>query len=151
GAYLVVIGQATGGVMIAASILTSRALAPIETVIANWRGFLAARQSAARLRTVLGSLPTCSGRMQLPLPCKNLSVKDVWIAAPGQQKPIVQNVSFALESGAGLGVIGPSASGKSTLVRALVNVWLPLRGTIRLDGAALDQWPTDALGAQIGY
>jgi ATP-binding cassette subfamily C protein len=151
GAYLVVIGQATGGVMIAASILTSRALAPVETVIANWRGFLAARQSAARLAAVLGAVPARPASMPLPLPCKTLSVKELWIAAPGQHKPIVQNASFALDAGAGLGVIGPSASGKSTLARALVNAWLPLRGTIRLDGAALDQWPPDVLGAQVGY
>ena len=151
GAYLVVIGQATGGVMIAASILTSRALAPIEIAIANWRGFLAARQSAERLSKLMTSLPARPDAMDLPKPAKGLAVEGLWIAAPGLPKPIVQNASFELTAGAGLGVIGPSASGKSTLARGLVGAWLPLRGTIRLDGAALDQWSAEALGAHIGY
>jgi PrtD family type I secretion system ABC transporter len=151
GAYLVVIGQATGGVMIAASILVSRALAPVEIAIANWRGFLAARQSMERLTRLLAMLPDRDDRMPLPPPSKCLRVEGLWIAAPGLQHPIVQNVSFALDKGAGLGVIGPSASGKSTLARALVSAWVPLRGTIRLDGATLDQWSSDALGAHIGY
>jgi ATP-binding cassette subfamily C protein len=145
GAYLVIIGQVTGGVMIAASILVSRALAPIEIAIANWRGFLAARQSAERLSMLLQSLPIRPEAMELPRPA------GLWIAAPGHQKPIVQNASFSLRAGDGLGVIGPSASGKSTLARALVGAWLPLRGTIRLDGGALDQWSPAALGGHIGY
>ncbi len=151
GAYLVVIGQATGGVMIAASILVSRALAPIEIAIANWRGFLAARQSAARLQKLLASSPASPDIMELPTPSKSLEVERAWIAAPGQQQSIVKDVAFYLEKGAGLGVIGPSASGKSTLARALVGAWEPLRGKVRLDGAAIEQWSPDALGAHIGY
>lgn len=151
GAYLVIIGQATGGVMIAASILTSRALAPIEIAIANWRGFLAARQSAGRLARLMAHMPPATPAMALPAPVRSLTVESLWIAAPGQQKPIVHNVSFALQAGAGLGVIGPSASGKSTLARVLVGAWLPLRGAIRLDGAALDQFPPNALGRHVGY
>lgn len=151
GAYLVVIGQATGGVMIAASILTSRALAPIEIAIANWRGFLAARQSAERLNKLMQALPVNPDVLELPAPKKSLAVEGLWIAAPGQQKPIVQNAAFRLEAGTGLGVIGPSASGKSTLARALVGAWLPLRGSIRLDGAALDHWCPVRLGLHIGY
>lgn len=151
GAYLVIIGQATGGVMIAASILISRALAPIEVAIANWRGFLAARQSAERLGKLLISLPERTDSMKLPKPSKGLQVEGLWIAAPGQHQSIVQNISFALEKGAGLGIIGPSASGKSTLARALAGAWAPLRGSIRLDGAALDQWEPDDLGLHLGY
>ena len=89
--------------------------------------------------------------MSLPKPARSLAAEALWVAAPGQQQPIVKNVSFALEAGDGLGIIGPAASGKSTLARALVGAWLPLRGTVRLDGAALDQWQAEALGRHIGY
>ena len=151
GAYLVIMGQVTGGVMIAASILVSRALAPIEIAIANWRGFLSSRQSAERLSKLLQSLPIRPEAMVLPTPARTFAVEGLWIAAPGYQKPIVENASFLLQAGDGLGVIGPSASGKSTLARALVGAWLPLRGNIRLDGGALDQWSPAALGVNIGY
>lgn len=151
GAYLVIDGQATAGVMIAASILVARALAPIEIAIANWRGFVSARQSAARLRKILALVPAPTEVVALPRPQKRLSVEGLLVAAPGEQRPILQNVSFKLEAGDGLGVIGPAAAGKSTLVRALVGAWLPLRGVIRLDDAALDQWTPEALGQHIGY
>ncbi len=151
GAYLVIVGQASGGVMIAASILISRALAPVEIAIANWRGFLTARQGAGRLTALLDLLPERADTMSLPKPAKSFQVEGLWVGPPGQQRAIVQNVSMALEKGAGLGIIGPSASGKSTLARALVGVWAPMRGAIRLDGAALDQWAPDELGSYIGY
>jgi PrtD family type I secretion system ABC transporter len=151
GAYLVILGQVSGGTMIAASILVSRALAPIEIAIANWRGFLSARQSSYRLSTLLQSLPSQAAAVQRPAPQKSLSIDGVWIAAPGHQIPILQNVGFMLEAGAGLGVIGPSASGKSTLARAIVGVWPAQRGTIRLDGATLDRWSAEALGRHVGY
>jgi ATP-binding cassette subfamily C protein len=89
--------------------------------------------------------------MPLPPPREQLTVDGLWVAAPGQQRVILQNLTFALKSGDGLGVIGPSASGKSTLARALVGAWVAHRGTIRLDGAALDQWSPDLLGPHIGY
>jgi len=151
GAYLVIRGEATAGAMIAASILVSRALAPIEIAIANWRGFIAARQSLARLSQLLVMLPEPREVMALPRPALSLDVEGLWVAAPGLQRPILQGVSFSLEAGAGLGIIGPSAAGKSTLARALVGAWLPLRGTIRLDAAALDQWRAEDLGRHIGY
>ncbi len=154
GAYLTVKGEATGGVMIAASILTARALAPIEIAIANWRGFLTARQSYARLGRLLNTPSADIESMPLPAPHKSLLVRGLTVAAPGQSRPIIRNLSFRLEAGQGLGVIGPSASGKSTLARALVGVWLPPPlngGAIRIDGAALDQWPSAALGRHIGY
>ena len=153
GAYLVIRGEATAGVMIAASILTSRALAPIEIAIANWRGFIAARQSTAHLSRLFALLPAPASEkgLVLPTPAKGLGVEGLWVAAPGRQQPILQNVSFALKAGDGLGVIGPAASGKSTLARTLVGAWLPLRGTVRLDDAALDQWPPEALGPHVGY
>lgn len=151
GAYLVIHGQTTAGVMIAASILVSRALAPIEIAIAHWRGFVGSRQSATRLSSQLALLPNDTNIMMLPKPSRRVAVEGLWVTAPGQQHAIVQNVSFTLSSGDGLGIIGPSASGKSTLARALVGAWLPQRGKVRLDGAALDQWPVEALGGHIGY
>ena len=151
GAYLVILGQASGGVMIAASILVSRALSPVEIAIANWRSFMSARQSAARLTELFRLLPERSDPLSLPRPINSLQVEDVWAAPPGMQQPVVHSATFKLSSGAGLGVVGPSAAGKSTLARALIGAWPLLRGTVRLDGAALDQWSPDALGQHIGY
>jgi PrtD family type I secretion system ABC transporter len=151
GAYLVIHQEATAGIIIAGSILSARALAPVDLAIAHWKGFVAARQSWHRLNRLLVSLPAQSVPTQLQDPSKRLSVEGVSIVPPGDQKVIVQEVSFALEAGSGLGVIGPSGSGKSSLVRALVGVWQPVRGKVRLDGAALDQWSSDALGRHVGY
>jgi PrtD family type I secretion system ABC transporter len=151
GAYVVIQGEATGGVMIAASIMTSRALAPVEVAIANWRGFMAARQSWTRLKQTLRAVPPEPEKLGLPRPSREVSVEGLSVAAPGEQRPIVQNVSFTLTAGDGLGVIGPSASGKSTLARALVGAWEAQRGVVRFDGAALDQYETAALGRDIGY
>jgi ATP-binding cassette, subfamily C, type I secretion system permease/ATPase len=151
GAYLVMSGEASSGVIIASSIMLARALAPVDIAIANWRGFTSARQSYAQLAKTLQAFAGRAEPMALPRPRRQLSVEGLAVAAPGQQKPLIQNVTFALEAGAGLGVIGPSASGKSTLVRALVGAWPALRGTVRLDQAALDQWDVAALGRDIGY
>jgi PrtD family type I secretion system ABC transporter len=151
GAYLVIIGQGTAGVMIAASILVSRALAPVEIAIANWRGFMSARQSSARLGELFRMQPERIEPTPLPKPTELLQVEGVWAAPPGSQQPVVQNVSFQIKKGAGLGVIGPSAAGKSTLVRSVIGAWPLMRGTVRLDGASLDQWDSDALGQHIGY
>jgi len=151
GAYLVIQGQMSGGLMIAASIMTSRALAPIEIAVAHWKGFTAARQGYRRLQHIMSLIPPQSQLLDLPAPKSALSVEEIYVGAPGAQQPIVQAVSLQLQAGQGLGLIGPSASGKSTLARALVGVWPSLRGEIRLDGAALDQWEADALGRHIGY
>jgi PrtD family type I secretion system ABC transporter len=151
GAYLVIAGEAPAGVIIASSIMLSRALAPVDIAIGNWKGFIAARQSYRQLKATLKALAAAGKPMALPRPTQTLAVEGLTAAAPGQQKPIVQNVSFTLEAGAGLGIIGPSASGKSTLVRALTGAWPALRGSVRLDHAALDQWDIEALGRDIGY
>jgi ATP-binding cassette subfamily C protein len=151
GAYLVIHQEATAGIIIAGSILSARALAPVDLAIAHWKGFVAARQSWHRLNRLLEQLPARTAPTLLQDPSKRLSVEAVSIVPPGDQKTIVQDVTFALEAGSGLGVIGPSGSGKSSLVRALVGVWQPLRGKVRLDGAALDQWSSDVLGRHIGY
>ena len=151
GAYLVIHQEATAGIIIAGSILSARALAPVDLAIAHWKSFVAARQSWLRLNRLLESLPAQSAPTQLQDPSKRLSVEGVSIVPPGDQRVIVQDVTFALEAGSGLGVIGPSGSGKSSLVRAFVGVWQPVRGKVRLDGAALDQWSSDALGRHVGY
>jgi PrtD family type I secretion system ABC transporter len=151
GAYLVIHQEATAGVIIAGSILSARALAPVDLAIAHWKGFVAARQSWHRLNRLLGSLPAQGAPTRLQAPSRRLSVESVSIVPPGDQKVIVHDVTFALEAGNGLGVIGPSGSGKSSLIRALVGVWQPVRGKVRLDAAALDQWSSDVLGRHVGY
>src|SRR6202140_499721 len=151
GAYLVIHQEATAGIIIAGSILSARALAPVDLAIAHWRGFVAARQSWHRLNRLLESLPAQAAPTLLQSPSGRLSIEGVSIVPPGDQKIIVQDVTFALEAGSGLGVIGPSGSGKSSLVRALVGVWQPFPGKGRLDGGALDQWSSDVLGRHVGY
>src|SRR5947209_2253735 len=151
GAYLVIHQEATAGVIIAGSILSARALAPVDLAIAHWKGFVAARQSWQRLNRLLGSLPAQNVPTRLQAPSKRLSVEAVSIVPPGEQKVIVQDASFVLEAGNGLGIIGPSGSGKSSLVRALVGVWQPVRGKVRIDAAALDQWSPEVLGRHVGY
>jgi ATP-binding cassette subfamily C protein len=151
GATLVIHQEATAGIIIASSILSARALAPVDLAIAHWKGFVAARQSWRRLNQLLDRMPVRPAPTLLQPPSSRLSVEAISIAAPGDQRAVVQDVTFALSAGQGLGVIGPSASGKSSLVRALVGVWQPARGKVRLDGAALDQWQSDELGRHIGY
>lgn len=151
GAYLVIAGQATAGVIIAGAILTSRALAPVEVAIAHWKGFVSTRQSWRRLGKVLASLPTTETPLALPPPSRSLKVENVSAAPPRVQRLVLQDVGFQLAKGDGLGIIGQSGSGKSSLARLLVGVWRPLRGKVRLDGAALEQWRPEALGRHIGY
>jgi ATP-binding cassette subfamily C protein len=151
GAYLVIHQEATAGIIIAGSILSARALAPVDLTIAHWKSFMAARQSWHRLNRLLESMPVRPTPTLLQNPSSRLSVEGLGMVAPGDQRVIVQDVTFALSAGNGLGVIGPSGSGKSSLVRALVGVWQPARGKVRIDGAALDQWSSDVLGRHVGY
>jgi PrtD family type I secretion system ABC transporter len=151
GAYLVIHQQATAGVIIASSIIVARALAPVELAIANWKGFVAARMSWRRLSDVLRAMDTTTEPTTLPAPKATLVVENVSAGPPGVQRIVIQDLTFNLKAGQGLGVIGPSASGKSSLARLLVGVWTPLRGKVRLDGAAIDQWRSTDLGAHIGY
>ncbi|CDX37945.1 Type I secretion system ATP-binding protein PrsD [Mesorhizobium plurifarium] len=151
GAWLVIEGQATAGIIITASILSGRALAPVDLAIANWKGFVTARQGWQRLNRVLAALPAETEPMLLPPPSASVSMQNVGVAAPGTQRLLVQDASFSMEAGHGVGIIGPSGSGKSTLVRALVGAWLPAIGRIKLDGADLDQWSQAERGRHIGY
>ena len=151
GACLVIHQESTPGIIIAGSILSARALAPVDLAIAHWRGFVAARQSWQRLSRLLGHLPPRTEPMPLQPPAKTLVVQNAAVCPPGEQKIVCQDVNFTLAGGKALGVIGPTASGKSSLARMLVGVWAPARGTVRLDGATFDQWSHEALGRHIGY
>ena len=151
GAYLTLRGDVTAGAIIAASITTSRALAPVEQVIAHWRGFVAARQSYARLAVALGMMKEAPEPVQLAPPTESLSVETVAVCVPGSERPVLLNVGFELRRGQALAVIGPSAAGKSSLARALTGVWPLTRGAIRLDGAELGHWTAEELGRHIGY
>ncbi len=151
GACLVIGQEASGGIMIASSIMMSRALAPVELAIGNWKGFVSARQGWRRLGALLGSEPNAVPRTSLPAPQATLAVEGVSATPPGDGRLVVRDMSFSLARGAGLGIIGPSASGKSSLARVLAGLWQPVRGTVRLDGAALDQWAPEELGRHVGY
>ncbi len=153
GAALVVSEQASGGVMMASSILMGRALAPVELALGSWKQLVAARQGIGRLREICkATAKPPQPPIDLPRPCRELSVEDLAVAAPGTDKrPIVSNVSFTLKAGTGLALLGASASGKTSLSKALVGIWPALQGVVRLDGASLDQWPNEELGRHIGY
>lgn len=150
GAWLVMQDQASPGVMIASSVLSSRALAPVEAVIGNWRPFIAARQSWQRLKMAL-SVPRVDPQVSPERPTRQVVVEGAFVGVPGSALPTLRDISFTLQAGQGLAIIGPSGSGKSTLARALVGVWPLLRGEFRLDAATLDQWREDERGALIGY
>ena len=151
GAALVIGGEASGGVIIASSILSSRALAPIDSAIANWRGFIAARQAWNRLAERLAAMPPEPTRTQLPAPSQSLAAETLSARVPQGEAVLFHRVSFTLSAGQVLGVVGASGSGKSSLVRCLVGLIEPSEGAVRLDGAALDQWEADRLGACVGY
>jgi PrtD family type I secretion system ABC transporter len=152
GAFLVVSDKASGGVMIASSILMGRALAPVEIALSSWKQLVAARQGIVRLReTLKTTAPPPAQRVVLPRPSRELLVQDLSVMAPNMQKPIVQNVSFKLTAGMGLALLGASASGKTTLSKALVGIWPAHGGVVRLDGAAIDQWSNEDLGRYLGY
>lgn len=151
GAWLVIEGQASSGVMIASSVIASRALAPVELAISSWRPFLAARQAWQRLRAALGTPHPSALAVTPDTARQRLRLDQITVAAPGATTAILSQVSFSLEAGQVLGVVGPSASGKSSLARVMVGVWPAARGELRLDGATLDQWPEEARGAMLGY
>jgi PrtD family type I secretion system ABC transporter len=151
GGYLVIMQEATAGIIIAGAILASRALAPVELAIANWKGFVAARQGWKRLQQLAALFPPQQQSTPLPAPRKCLAVEGVTMLPPGEQRVVVQEASFRLNAGQALGIIGPSAAGKSCLVRGIVGVWSPARGKVRLDDAALEHWSAEALGRHIGY
>ncbi|KAF0677305.1 type I secretion system permease/ATPase [Profundibacterium mesophilum] len=151
GAWLVLRGELTAGGMIAASIMLGRALSPVDTIIAQWQVVQRARQGWGQLARLLGQIGEEPPRTALPRPRARLSVIQATIIPPGEQQASVRMVSFDVEPGEAVGIIGPSGSGKSTLARAIVGAWRCSGGKIRLDGAALEQYEPDVLGRHIGY
>ncbi|MEM1134001.1 MAG: type I secretion system permease/ATPase [Pseudomonadota bacterium] len=151
GAYLVIIGEATGGIIIAGSILAARALAPVEQVIGNWKGAVSASQALQRLEQMLNAVPANIEPAILPLPSQSLAVENLFSGPPGARKVTIGDVSFALKSGDGVAIIGRSGSGKSTLVKTICGIWPEMRGNVRLDGASLDQYGEAALSHTFGY
>ncbi|WPL15594.1 Type I secretion system ATP-binding protein PrsD [Thiorhodovibrio winogradskyi] len=151
GGYLAVQHEITPGMMIAGSIILGRALAPIDLLIGSWKGFLSARQSYRRLGDLLSSIPARPRAMSLPAPDGQLTVENVVAAPPGVQFPVLRGVRFDVESGEIIGIIGPSAAGKSTLARVILGVWPLASGKVRLSGADISQWNRDELGPFVGY
>lgn len=151
GAYLTIQGQMSAGAIIAVSVAASRALAPIDMAIANWKGVVAARQAFKRLRDTMIALSGMARPLELPAPTKSFKVDKITVAAPATGRVLLTEVAFELKAGQALGVIGPSGGGKTTLVRALTGIWPALRGSIRLDDADLTQWDEDKIGEYVGY
>ena len=151
GALVILDFQATGGVMIGASIIGARALAPIEAIVGSWKSVTATRLSWNRLVALLAQAPKRDEGMPLPAPNGALQVSGVSYAAPGTRKAILSSISFELAPGEHLGIIGPSGSGKSTLIRLIVGAWPCSSGVVRLDGADIYAWPRAEIGRYIGY
>ncbi len=151
GAYLAVQHEISAGMMIAASILIGRALQPIELAVGNWKGFLGAREAFGRMGRLLALVGAEPERMSLPRPAGSLTVENIVAGAPGGKTPILRGVSFAVGAGELLGIVGPSAAGKSSLARVLVGVWQVAAGAVRLDGSDLFHWDPKELGRHLGY
>lgn len=151
GCYLAIAGSLTSGMMIAATILVGRALAPLEMLIANWKQLVSARAAYGRLSELLQAFPAREAGMSLPAPKGALTLTNASAVAPGANTLILKNVSLQIAAGDVVAVIGPSASGKSSLARLMVGVWPAVSGSVRLDGADVYRWSKDELGPYIGY
>lgn len=151
GGWLAIDGYITPGMMIAGSILMGRTLSPIEQVINVWKNWSSAKMAYQRIVGILEKYPVNHAGMSLPPPVGNLSVENVSAIPAGSKNTVLNNVSFSIQPGDVLGIVGPSASGKSTLARLLVGVWSVNEGTVRLDNADISQWNKDELGEYIGY
>ncbi len=151
GAYLAINLEITPGLMIAGSILLGRALAPIDQMIGAWKQFGSARTQYSRIKELFEKIPEDPEVMSLPEPTGQLSIEGVIITPPGSKEPVIKGISFALGKGEVLGIIGPSASGKSTLARAILGIWPALKGHVRLDGADIFRWDREELGPHVGY
>lgn len=151
GAYLAINEIISPGVMIAASIISSRALAPVELAISGWRSFLLARRAKARLYEFIPIEDESNKPMRLPVPKGNIEFDNVYAMPPGLDKPVLSGICFKLPTGTTLGITGPSAAGKSSVARLMVGVWSPCSGEVRLDKAELKLWDKDQLGSYIGY
>eukprot|EP00873_Tetraselmis_striata_P031946 jgi/Tetstr1/452210/TSEL_039246.t1 len=151
GAYLTIQGQMSAGAIIAVSVAAGRALAPVDQAIGNWKSVVAARQAFNRLRETMVALESGRKPLDLPAPCRALTVEKITVASPATGQVLLSEVSFEVAAGQALGVIGPSGGGKTTLVKAITGIWPALRGAIRVDGAELSQWDEETLGQHFGY
>ncbi|RMO92736.1 Type I secretion system ATPase, PrtD [Pseudomonas syringae pv. philadelphi] len=151
GAYLVITHQVSPGLMMAGSLLLGRALSPIDLMIGSWKGFVAARVQYSRLNETLEKLHNEPDRMALPDPEGHVQVENLVVTPPGGKTPVIRNISFVTPAGTIVGIVGPSAAGKSTLVRALLGIWPAQHGTVRLDGADISAWDKQKLGPHLGY
>jgi ATP-binding cassette subfamily C protein EexD len=151
GALLALRGEISPGLMIAGSLLLGRALAPIDMLVGTWKGFSVARAQYERLGRLLQLIPKKADTMSLPAPQGNLAVEQVVVVPPGSQNVVVRGVTFDLQAGEALGIVGPSASGKSCLARALLGIWPAYTGKVRLDGADIAAWDRAELGPYLGY
>ena len=151
GAWLAIRQEISPGVMIASSIMMSRALAPVEQAVAHWRGFISARQSFGRLKEFLVLSPNAEQITQLHAPSRNLKIDKLYCAPAGVREPVVMGLSMALNAGEGIAILGPSGSGKSTLAKAIVGTAKISNGDVRLDGATIDQWDDEARKRFVGY
>lgn len=151
GAYLAIRGELSAGSIIASSIVTGRALAPVDLAIAQWKNVVAARRSYHRLNETLAVIEDKPEVMQLPPPVRSLAVENITTVAPTTGAVLISEVSFELKAGQALGLIGPSGGGKTTLARSILGIWPVLRGAIRIDGASLDQWSEYFYREHVGY
>ena len=151
GAYLVIAGQLTAGSLVAASIIMGRALAPVEAAVGQWKQFVNARSAYGRLKDLLSQVPPDASRMALPRPEGKLVLDRVVVTPPGATTPTVKGLSLEIAPGEAIAIVGASGAGKSSLARALVGVWLPISGTIRIDGADITHWDPEQLGPHLGY
>ena len=151
GAYLAIEKEISPGAMIAGSMLLGRALAPLDLLIGTWKGFVGARDSYDRLEKLLKAAPLKAAPMPLPPPTGLIEMDNVAIVPPGTQRPIIAGVSLKIEAGHHVAIIGPSAAGKSTLIRAMLGLYKPFQGSVRIDGADITQWDRSNLGRYIGY
>jgi PrtD family type I secretion system ABC transporter len=151
GAYLTIQGELSAGAIIACSVAATRALAPVDLAIGNWKNVVSARTAWRRLKETVVALHDAAEPMELPAPQASLKVEKITVAAPGSGRVLLSEVELELTAGQALGVIGPSGGGKTTLVRALTGIWPVLRGSVRLDNVELTQWREDVLGQNMGY
>jgi len=151
GVFLAIEGFLTGGMVVAANFLMAKSIGPIRQILSSWKEVADARQAYERLETLLAEGDTLKERMALPRPTGHLSVSDLVVHPEGASRPVLSGISFTLEPGQVTVVVGPSAAGKSSLVRSLVGIWAPTKGSVRLDGADVSNWIREDLGQYIGY
>ncbi len=151
GAYLVLVQAISPGMMIAGSLLLGRALAPIDLMVGNWRGFIDAGGQFSRIRQILKMQPEEREKLALPAPLGQVSLENIVVVPPGSNAASVKGLSLSLSAGESLGIIGPSAAGKTSLARAILGVWPLAAGAVRIDGAEIGQWDRDRLGPYLGY